>query len=77
MHLILSLIDRMSKRGVRPNYPYPFPLFTAADRGSHWAYTRPCQLGVDGIPQCRAVEAVEGIVDHHRHCRGWSRLRVE
>ena len=26
MHLVLSLIERMSQRGARPNHPYPFPL---------------------------------------------------
>ena len=26
MHLILSLIERMSQRSARPNHPYPFPL---------------------------------------------------
>jgi CRP-like cAMP-binding protein len=25
-HLILSLIERISQRGARPNHPYPFPL---------------------------------------------------
>jgi hypothetical protein len=60
-HLIVDLIERMSRHGVRPNYPYPFPLLHRQIADLTGLYARSRQPGDDGIPQCRAVEVVEGI----------------